>query len=102
MKIDLADVRITAYKVCDIRRFILETLLYLASGQVEEAVLFLESAIKYTYEVEDFFKKLEEALAKEEKREKEDKKKDNELVAASEVKGWEPADYGSGIRKLIS
>ena len=74
MRIDLTDVRITAYKVCDIRRFILETLLYLASGQVEEAVLFLESAIKYTYEIEDFLKKLEEALTKEDKKEKEDKK----------------------------
>ena len=74
VRIDLADVRITAYKVCDIRRFILETFLYLASGQAEEATLFLESAIKYTYEIEEFLRKLEETITKEDKREKDDKK----------------------------
>ena len=69
VKIDIDEIDIFIGRLADVREYILKTLLFLVRGDVHEAEGYLETAIEFTYDVEEYLEKLKDEAVEEFERE---------------------------------
>jgi len=65
VKIDIDEIDIFVGRLEDVREYILKTLLFLVRGDIHEAEDYLELAIEFTYDVEEYLKKIRKEAVEE-------------------------------------